>query len=85
MQPTAPRPVRNLTAFVFGDHALHLGSELAVRRIPKGILHAQDTASIFFAFLQEQPLMWIAPGEAIRREDHNRLEFAQAGLVPQTV
>ena len=25
MQPTAPRPVRNLTAFVFGDHALHLG------------------------------------------------------------
>ena len=29
--------------------------------------------------------MWIAPGEAIRREDHNRLEFAQAGLVPQTV
>jgi hypothetical protein len=25
VSPATPRPVSNLTAFVFGDHALHLG------------------------------------------------------------
>jgi len=44
-----------------------------------------DTATIFFAFFQEQPLMGITPGEAIRREDNDRLEFTQAGLVLQPV
>jgi hypothetical protein len=56
-----------------------------VRRIPKGIFHANDPAPLFLALFQPQPLMGITAGSSIRREDDDRLKVAQAGLVPQTV
>jgi hypothetical protein len=62
VQPAATRPVGNLAPCVFGHHPLHLGQQLAVRSIPKGMLHENDTASIFRQLFQEQPLMRITAG-----------------------
>jgi hypothetical protein len=85
MQPSAARPVSNLAPFVFGHHPLHLCQEVTVGRIPKGIFHKDDATARLLEFFQEQPLMRIAAGSPIGRENDDRLKVAQASLVSQTV
>jgi hypothetical protein len=46
-----PRPFGHLTAFVCGHHALHVGSQLAMGRISKGMRQEHNaTASLFQRF-----------------------------------
>jgi len=85
VQPAAARPVGPLPACICGDHPWQLGSELAVRSIPKGMLQDNDPASILLERFPAQPWRRITAGEPIRREEDDRLKCAEAGLVSQTL
>ena len=75
----------DLSAFVFGDHALHLREQFALRGIAEWVLEKDQLGVELLELLNEQPLMGIVARQTIRREHDYGVEFAAPGAVTQSI
>jgi hypothetical protein len=82
LEPPPACALQNLGPLVVSDHSLHLGEELALGRIAKGVVEKYPLHVELLKLLNEQPLIGIVAGEPIRGQDDHGVEFAAAGTVP---
>jgi hypothetical protein len=73
LQAAPARAFENLGALLFGHHPLHLGQQLALRRVAKGGLQKNQLDVELLELRDEEPLMGLMAGEPIGRQDDHRI------------
>jgi len=82
---TATTALQNLSAFIFGNHALNLEQEIILRRIPDRPVQKHDVHAGAPKLVDEQRLMGVAPSQAIRGMDIQALDLAASGRITKSL
>jgi hypothetical protein len=85
VSPTAPAALKNLGAFIFGDHALNLEQEIILRRVPDRPVQEHDVHTGAPQLVDEQRLVCVTPSQAIRGMDIQALNLAAGGRIAKAL
>jgi hypothetical protein len=85
LQAAPARAFKNLGALIFGHPPLHLGQQLALRRVAKGGLQKNQFDMELLELLDEEPLMGIIAGEPIGRQDDHRIAFSPLRCITEPI
>jgi hypothetical protein len=85
LQPPAAGAFVNLRPLVFRHHPLHLGKQLPLRSIAKGILQKHPLDVELLELLDQQPLMSVVASQTIWGQNHDRIKLAPLGAVSEPV
>jgi hypothetical protein len=66
MKPTASRPFENLCPFVFRHHTLHLQQQLIFWSRAQRPVHEHHFHAVPLQFLQQDHLVGVSTGQAVR-------------------
>ena len=83
--PTTPHPVTNEGPFILGHRPPDLEQELIVRVLTHGPVQELDRTAPLGEFVDEEPLMHIIAGQAIRSGQQDPLKDGQGGPIPQPI
>jgi hypothetical protein len=82
MAPSAADALDNLGALILGNDPLDLEQQLVLRRLRWGVIQEDDAHPRASEFVEEQYLMHILAGQAVRAVDIEDLNSTQRCQVP---
>jgi len=85
LQAASARAFEHLGALICGHHPLHLGQQLALRRVAKGMLQKNQWDVELLKRFNEEPLMGIIAGEPIGRQDDHRIAFSPLRRITEPI
>lgn len=81
MPLATPVPFDNLGALILGDHALHVQEQSILRAVAQGVVQEDDLHPGPAELIDQQDLVGVFPGQAIRRVDREPVDAARGNYI----